>query len=150
MHQTLRAFDYPNSQLIATNHWSVLLRPRQVTLGSLVLVVQDDLRSLGALPKAVAQELPTVVASVEAALRSTFGAEKFNYLCLMMVDPQVHFHIIPRYSRSVRFYDNDYHDNFWPGPPDVTTAMDNGSTPIAQLKETLGSAIAREFDLTKI
>ena len=146
MHQTLETFDYPNSELLATDHWLVLLRPRQVTLGSLILAVRDDIRSLGALPVSAAQEMPIVVSAIETALRSTLSAEKFNYLCLMMVDPQVHFHVIPRYSRAARFDEVEYHDDFWPGPPDVTSALSIGPEAIVRLTETLDSALAQELE----
>ena len=33
-------------------------------------------------------------------MRATFDHQKINYLALMMVDPHVHFHVIPRYSGS--------------------------------------------------
>ena len=33
-----------------------------------------------------------------------------NYLMLMMVDPHVHFHVIPRYAAPQRFEDVDFPD----------------------------------------
>ena len=42
-------------------------------------------------------------ADIERALRATFDHQKINYLALMMVDPHVHFHVIPRYSGSREF-----------------------------------------------
>jgi len=37
---------------------------------------------------------------IESALGSFVQYQKLNYLMLMMVDPQVHFHVIPRYEGS--------------------------------------------------
>jgi len=36
---------------------------------------------------------------------------------LMMVDPDVHFHVIPRYPEPVSFDGLAFADSGWPGPP---------------------------------
>jgi diadenosine tetraphosphate (Ap4A) HIT family hydrolase len=51
---------------------------------------------------------------VEQWLSEAFGAEKFNYLALMMKDPEVHFHVIPRYSQPVDFAGKSFVDQDWP------------------------------------
>jgi diadenosine tetraphosphate (Ap4A) HIT family hydrolase len=38
---------------------------------------------------------------------------------LMMVDPNVHFHVIPRYSEPRSWGGIDFPDAGWPGPPRV-------------------------------
>ena len=43
-----------------------------------------------------------------------FGAKKFNYLALMMYDPEVHFHVIPRYDVPVLFEGCEFVDPDWP------------------------------------
>ena len=43
-------------------------------------------------------ELHEVTVQLESALVKAFSYDKLNYLMLMMVDPDVHFHIIPRYA----------------------------------------------------
>ena len=119
-----------------------MLRPKQVTLGSLVLAIRDPhTRSMGALsPQAVA-EFPVLTGAIEAVLKSELKAEKFNYLCLMMVDPQVHFHILPRYSTPVSFANQTFFDTNWPGPPDLVAAQDMPPTSKEQLQETLKQAL---------
>jgi diadenosine tetraphosphate (Ap4A) HIT family hydrolase len=37
----------------------------------------------------------------------------------MMVDPQVHFHVIPRYAASKDFAGTTWTDANWPKPPDI-------------------------------
>ena len=54
-----------------------------------------------ALPGEAYKEMGAVVADIERALKAAFAYEKINYLMLMMVDPNVHFHVIPRYSETV-------------------------------------------------
>ena len=144
-HQTLSAFGYPETELLATAHWSVLLRPKQVTLGSMVLVARDDVRSLGGLSVSAAQEFPLIVAAIEAALRESLGAVKFNYLCLMMVDPQVHFHVIPRYEVPAQLDGQSYPDAFWPKPPDVTSALTLDDAAMAALHAGLRLVLQAKF-----
>ena len=64
-----------------------------------------------------------MVAHIEQALQSFCAYEKINYLMLMMVDPEVHFHVIPRYSGSRIFEDVDFADHGWPGQPDLGKAV---------------------------
>jgi diadenosine tetraphosphate (Ap4A) HIT family hydrolase len=41
---------------------------------------------------------------------------------LMMVDPHVHFHVLPRYSGSKSFNGLSLGDAGWPGQPDLQSA----------------------------
>ena len=41
------------------------------------------------------------------------------YLMLMMVDPHVHFHVLPRYREPRMFAGTVFEDFDWPAPPDV-------------------------------
>lgn len=142
MNATLRAFDYPASLLAETEHWAILLRPKQVTLGSLVLAIRDpEIVSMGALSPQAAVELPIVTRAIEAALKLECKAEMFNYLCLMMVDPQVHFHVLPRYSKPVRFAGQEFRDENWPGPPDIIGGGTLLPATKAQLLETLKQSL---------
>ncbi len=68
-------------------------------------------------------DLQLVVKRVEAALRDVVGYERINYLMLMMVDPDVHFHVIPRYSSPREFAAVAFPDNGWPGPPALEPAV---------------------------
>jgi diadenosine tetraphosphate (Ap4A) HIT family hydrolase len=60
-----------------------------------------------------------VIADLEAALKKAFRYDKLNYLMLMMVDPQVHFHVIPRYADVREFEGLSFRDAGWPGPPEL-------------------------------
>ena len=48
-HETLRRFGHPASEVTRYEHWSVLVRPEQVTTGSLVLCALSDATRFGAL-----------------------------------------------------------------------------------------------------
>jgi diadenosine tetraphosphate (Ap4A) HIT family hydrolase len=123
VNSTIEKFGYPASLLREFGHWVVLLRPAQVTLGSLVLAAKSDATAFGELPQAAFTDLAAAVAAIEEALRRFSRYERINYLMLMMVDPHVHFHVIPRYSDPRQFGGVEVLDHGWPGPPDLKSAI---------------------------
>jgi len=120
---TAEKFGYPRSLVGEWLRWLALLRPAQPTLGSLVLVCREPVTRFGAISAPAAAELREVVAGVEQALGELLRFDKINYLMLMMVDPDVHFHVLPRYASVRRYAGEEFADPFWPGPPDVTRAQ---------------------------
>ena len=119
MNQTMEKFGYPDTLVRDYRLWSVQLRPKQATLGALVAICKEPARSFGQLSREAFAELQQVTAGIETALRSSFGYTKLNYLMLMMVDPDVHFHVLPRYPESQQFRGVSFEDPGWPGPPDI-------------------------------
>jgi len=136
--ETMVKFGFPNSLIRDYDHWAVLLRPGQVTLGSLVLAAKGDARAFGDLPPGAHAELARVTAEIEATLKAQVDHERINYLMLMMVDPHVHFHIFPRYSGSRSLESVTIEDASWPGPPDLKSAV-----------ELPGAAVERLCNLLK-
>lgn len=124
MNRTMQTFGFPGTLIAENAHWVVLLRPGQVTLGSLVLAAKSDAKAFTELEPAAFTALGPVVTGIEAALRTEVRADKINYLMLMMVDPHVHFHVIPRYAGSRSLRGTDFPDSGWPGPPDLASAID--------------------------
>lgn len=122
--ETARKFGYPNTLVREYDHWVVLVRPAQVTVGSLILAAKAEATRFPDLPDEAFVELRTVAGHIEQALAGAFGCDKLNYLMLMMVDPHVHYHVIPRYQAPVQVDGRGYPDTRWPGPPDVTQALD--------------------------
>ena len=120
---TMTTFGYPDTLVRAFDHWVVLIRPAQVTLGSLVLVSTSDATAFGELPAGAHAELGTIIPAIERALSNFVEYEKINYLMLMMVDPNVHFHVIPRYSEARAWNGIEFADTGWPGPPQLGTAI---------------------------
>ena len=57
MNQTMKTFGYPESCVREYDHWAVLLRPKQVTLGALILVCKDEARAFGDITPAAFGEL---------------------------------------------------------------------------------------------
>ena len=121
--ETMTKFGYPATLIRDYQHWVVLLRPAQVTLGSLVLAAKSEVTAFGSLPPAAHGELATITRELEATLSTEIGYDKINYLMLMMVDPNVHFHVFPRYE-GVRSIDGiEIEDRGWPGPPDLKSGI---------------------------
>lgn len=116
---TLERFEYPDLLVQDYDHWCVTLRRHQVTLGSLVLIAKSDAVAWSDLPKDAFGELHTVTSAIERSLRAAFAYDKINYLMFMMVDPNVHFHVLPRYDRRISFDGMDFDDAGWPKTPDL-------------------------------
>jgi diadenosine tetraphosphate (Ap4A) HIT family hydrolase len=122
MNATIEKFGYPATLVREFEHWLVLARPAQVTLGSLVLAAKGDATAYSELPRDAFTEQAAVIAAIESGLAAFCGYERINYLMLMMVDPHVHFHVIPRYSGSREWNGLELADLGWPGPPDLKSA----------------------------
>jgi diadenosine tetraphosphate (Ap4A) HIT family hydrolase len=137
---TAAKFGYPATLVAAYRHWLVLVRPQQPTLGSLVLVCSDSARAFSQISPAAFGELGEVTRDLESTLRTVFQPDKLNYLMLMMVDPDVHFHVLPRYEGSRRFAGQDFADAFWPKPVDLTQPAPSDPAVNAAIAEALKQA----------
>ncbi|OAH43399.1 HIT family hydrolase [Sphingobium yanoikuyae] len=137
MNATIAKFGWPATLVAEFDHWVVLLRPAQPTLGSLVLAAKSDATAFGELPGAAHAELKTVTAAIEAALTRAVGYAKINYLMLMMVDPHVHFHVIPRYDGERSAAGLTITDAGWPGQPDLGSAVKIDSEADTSLRDWL-------------
>ena len=120
--QTTARFGYPATLIREYEHWVVLLRKQQVTLGSLVLCAKSDATAFADLPAAAFEEMKVIVNDIERGLQAAVGYEKINYLMLMMVDPHVHFHVLPRYEGQRTAGDLTVEDHGWPGIPQLAQA----------------------------
>jgi diadenosine tetraphosphate (Ap4A) HIT family hydrolase len=123
MNPTIVSFAYPDSLVRDFEHWIVLVRPDQVTLGSLVLAAKSDATAYGDLPRDAFAEQGEIVEAIERALQAFCDYEKINYLMLMMVDPNPHFHVIPRYSETRSWNGIDFPDAGWPKAPQLGSAV---------------------------
>jgi diadenosine tetraphosphate (Ap4A) HIT family hydrolase len=131
--ETIQKFGYPQSLLKEYTYWVVLLRPKQVTLGSLILACKEEAKSMGEVSSEAFSELSIVTSELESTLQEQFNFDKINYLLLMMVDPFVHFHIVPRYASPREFAGAKYMDAHWPGPPKVLETLEIGEEVMEQL-----------------
>lgn len=137
MNDTIRRFGYPATLVAEYDHWVVLLRPAQPTLGSLVLAAKSDAMAFADLEPAAYADLANVSRDIETALRAAVDHTKLNYLMLMMVDPHVHAHVIPRYEGSRSFEGRAFPDAGWPKLPALGEAVDLDTAGIATVSAWL-------------
>ena len=121
---TARNFGFPQTLVAQTDYWLVLVRPKQPTYGSLVLVCKESAAAFSDLSPAAFADLHTAVGGIERMLRHVVAYEKINYLMLMMVDRDVHFHVIPRYDGTRTDEGEVFADAGWPGAPNLGAAVD--------------------------
>ena len=133
MNDTIAKFGHPATLIAEYEHWVVLLRPAQPTLGALILAAKSDATAFGDLPVEAHAELKVATAAIEAALTQAVGYAKINYLMLMMVDPHVHFHVLPRYDGERSGAGLTVADAGWPAQPDLGQAAKLDEAQIAEL-----------------
>lgn len=119
MHDTARKFGWPQTVIHAGQHWTVLLRPQQATLGALVLCANQPVTAYGDLPSEAFAEQGELVRSIESLLKTAVNYDRINWLMLMMVDPHVHFHVIPRHETPRTFEGTTFVDAGWPALPQL-------------------------------
>lgn len=137
MNNTIKKYGYPQTLLKEFEYWIILLRPAQVTAGSMILACKENAESLAEVSIEAYQELSTVTHALEQTLKSAFNFERINYLALMMVDKQVHFHVIPRYSSVCTLGSTVFEDKNWPKPPDVLSTHNLSESEFVNLKRHL-------------
>ena len=122
--QTAVRFGYPDTLIQEYDHWLVLLREPQPTLGSLILCEKSDATEFSNISIESFREMSAVVGDIERALKAAFSYEKINYMMLMMADPNVHFHVIPRYSEPQSACGLTIADPGWPVVPQLGVAQE--------------------------
>ena len=137
---TMTKFGYPESLICDYRRWVVLLRPHQTTLGALVLVCKDPVEAFGDISAEAFAELQEVTGDIEAGLGAFRPYQKINYLMLMMVDKDVHFHVLPRYGNEQDFDGNSYPDKGWPAVPDLATGVQLDAAGLASIGAAVKAA----------
>jgi diadenosine tetraphosphate (Ap4A) HIT family hydrolase len=133
MNETIRRFGHPGTLVADYAHWVVLLRPAQPTLGSLILAAKSEATAFSDLDAAAFAELRHAVSDIERVLADAVGHAKINYLMLMMVDPHVHFHVLPRYEGERNACGVTVRDAGWPKAPALAEAVALDAGQIAAL-----------------
>ena len=118
---TLAKFCYPESLITENDHWYTLLRPEQITFGSLILISKNEKNSSFSNLRTYEQtEMFHAIQKIEKAAFNKMGCNKINYLALMMVDPFVHFHVLPRFKKTMVFNNIEFLDPGYPGLADFS------------------------------
>ena len=123
---TAETFGFPRTKVAETASWLVLVRPKQPTFGSLVLICKEEAQAFSQLSPEAFADLKTATDGIERMLAKVVAYEKINYLMLMMVDRDVHFHVIPRYDGTREHDGVAFADAGWPAVPALGQAVDLG------------------------
>ena len=138
--ETMVRFGYPASLIREYAGWVVLLRQDQITLGSLVLAEKSQATTLSAVAPESLAELAVVSRDIETGLGGAFAPDKLNYLMLMMVDPHVHFHVLPRYADRRDFAGIPFVDGAWPKAPSISDVTPTTAAQREQIAQALREA----------
>jgi diadenosine tetraphosphate (Ap4A) HIT family hydrolase len=119
VNETMRRFGHPDTVIAETATWSVQLRPQQAVLGALVVICREPVRALSGVSATAHADLKPLIDRTERCLKQAFAYDKINWLLLMMVDPDVHFHVLPRYAADRQFGGLTFTDPGWPAAPNL-------------------------------
>jgi diadenosine tetraphosphate (Ap4A) HIT family hydrolase len=137
----LEKFAVADNKIASSDKWFAVLRPKQVTLGALVLIPNRGIDDFDGLEPEEAFDFFRLVARCQAVLRLSFQPDRFNVVAAMMKDPFVHFHLIPRYADMREFGGAVWTDESWPDLIDFRAAAPD--SPVrAALLDHLRSAFA--------
>ena len=103
--------------IFETDYWKVVLNLDQGYLGRCFVTLKEHKGDLSELTNEEWLDFGSIVKKIELAIMQAFGAESFNWTCLMnnaykhsQPNPHVHWHMRPRYRETVRFSDLDFSD----------------------------------------
>ncbi len=104
-------------KIYETKYWIVELNRDQAYLGRSLIELKRNCGDLANLKENEILDFLDIVKKLENAIKYAFGAEMFNWSCLMNdayksknPRPQVHWHCRPRYKNSVMFEDIKFED----------------------------------------
>ncbi len=109
-------FDEKNNLIKEYKHWKLLVRKKQVKLGSCVAITKRHMSSFSDITDNEMKEYAQVVRDVEKALKESFNYDVIHHLMLMFFDKHTHFHIIPRYEKPRNFAEIEWNDDWNPNP----------------------------------
>ena len=108
------------NMLFENSNWVVSLRPEQKTPFSLIISIKSDVYKISDLTKKQNLELFECYSFIEDLAFNKLNANNINYLCLMMIDSIVHFHVFPRFRNGFSFDKYVLEDKYFPKPVDLT------------------------------
>lgn len=135
--------------VVESDIWRVELNPNQQHLGRTFVGLREHKSSLSELGEDEFLEYRRILRKLEMGARAAFGAELFNWMCLMNdaardnQEPHVHWHMVPRYSAPVKFSSHEYTDSAW--PRQYNTGTDRPYYPEIDELTAITAALRREI-----
>ena len=105
----------PTRLIGQTAHWSLVLNEDQSLLGRYFCLLNRPEADPLALSPDETADLWEIARRGREVLSALWLPDHFNYAFLMNVDPQVHFHVIPRYKTRREFADGTFVDPHFGG-----------------------------------
>jgi len=100
-----------------TEYWQIYLAPSQRYLGTCVIALKRQCRNLKGVRYREWIEFAEIVNNLETTLEKTFSPTLFNWSCFMNStyrinppNPEVHWHLIPRYNYTIFFQGLEFFD----------------------------------------
>ena len=125
-----------------TESWAVSVRPEQTTLGSLLISSRRPTAKFVSLSPQESLELPALIEITIRAIDYLFSPHVVNLLGLMLVDPRLHLHLIPRYSEVRQFGGRKWFD------PDFPRMLTSLSTAVNVTEEDELFLLKEKFEST--
>ena len=106
-------------EIIETTKWRVVLDPNQRTLGKSFVTLLEHKSSLSELNQEDWDDFAKLTKHLESAISKSYKPNHFNWSCLMNIaainnqPTHVHWHIQPRYNRSITINNEIFHDTQW-------------------------------------
>jgi len=130
-------FNIDELTIYENDNWIWSLRPKQITFGSSILSFKKTTNELSKLTVNEFMDLHDVIQVCEKTLKKVLGYSIINYLMLMLVDKQLHYHVVPRYSEPIIYNGTKYEDKLWPNPPKMNVDMEVTEEELLELVKTL-------------
>jgi len=125
-----------------TPFWSWSLFANQSYLGRVQLTLRRECHgSLADLTEPEWSDLRASLLDLEALIRHLFQPDRFNYVQLGNVWPQVHVHAIPRYATSRNWNDITFTDARWGDSPLPEPASAIGEVELVRLVAAMKDAL---------
>jgi diadenosine tetraphosphate (Ap4A) HIT family hydrolase len=109
-------------QILKTKYWKIDICNDQAYLGRGYITLLRKCKNLSGLTKQEQSDFFCIVKKLERAVKLSFGAEMFNWSCLMNgayqeenPNPQVHWHFRPRYKNKINFEGITFEDKEFGG-----------------------------------
>lgn len=110
----------PRFLIAESTRWALCLNESQDLLGRCYALLRRPETDALALTDDETVELWTLARAARAALTALWEPDHFNFAFLMNVDPQVHFHILPRYRYKREFAGGTFVDPTFGGHYNVS------------------------------
>jgi len=140
------SFGYPDMVIREFSHWVVLLRKPQITFGSLILLCKEDVVYYSDVSEDAMINFRSVIRCLEKSFIGAYPVKLFNYLMLRMVDPEVHFHVFPRYDSPLRYSTTTFKDVAWPKPIDLSLTLNVSDCTLIDICQHLRSIFSNYIE----